>query len=79
MSNSHRNPAARQPDIIAGMATTGLGYTCLPLNPTFWVITITSGDHTPNSGNYSTFNQLFPPGHYYQGWADLLAGRTFTI
>ncbi len=60
-------------DIIAGMATTGLGYNfaSAPLNPTFWVYyDYASGDHTPNSGNYSTFNQLFPFGHYYLGWAD---------
>ena len=62
-------------DIIAGMATAGVGYNfeCAPLNPTFWVYyDYASGDHTPNSGNYSTFNQLFPFGHYYLGWADLV-------
>lgn len=62
-------------DIIAGMATVGAGYNfCdVPMNPTFWVYyDYASGDHTPNSGNFSTFNQLSPFGHYYLGWADLI-------
>lgn len=62
-------------DILAGMATAGLGYarTDWPLSPTFWVYyDFASGDRTPNSGDYNTFNQLFPFGHYYMGWIDLV-------
>lgn len=61
--------------IIAGMATAGAGYHFenLPMNPTFWLYyDYASGDSSPNSGNYTTFNQLFPFGHYYLGWADLV-------
>jgi hypothetical protein len=61
--------------VLAGMATTGLGYHFkdTPLNPTVWAYyDYASGDGTPNSGHQSTFNQLFPFGHYYLGWADLV-------
>jgi hypothetical protein len=60
-------------DIFAGMATTGLGYHFkdAELNPTVWVYyDYASGDRNPNTGTYSTFNQLFPFGHYYLGWLD---------
>lgn len=63
-------------DVIAGMLTTGLGmnFKKAPLNPTFWVYyDYASGDDSPNAGNnFTTFNQLFPFGHYYLGWADLV-------
>lgn len=62
--------------IFAGMATAGAGYhfECAPMNPTFWLYyDYASGDRNPNNGNYHTFNQLFPFGHYYMGWADLVA------
>lgn len=61
--------------IVAGMATAGAGYHFdqLPMNPTFWLYyDYASGDSSPNSGNYNTFNQLYPFGHYYLGWADLV-------
>lgn len=61
--------------IFAGMATAGAGYHFenLPMNPTIWLFyDYASGDSSPNSGNYNTFNQLFPFGHYYLGWADLI-------
>jgi hypothetical protein len=61
--------------IHAGAATAGLGYNWAkgPMNPTVWAYyDWASGDHSPNSGNYSTFNQLFPFGHYYFGWLDLV-------
>lgn len=61
--------------ILAGMATVGAGYhfSKLPLNPTFWVYyDYATGDSSPNEGTYTTFNQLFPFGHYYLGWADLV-------
>jgi len=62
-------------DVIAGMFTAGGGYHFdeAPLNPTFWVYyDFASGDANPNSGRNTTFNQLFPFGHYYLGWADLV-------
>lgn len=62
-------------NIVASMATAGAGYHFdqLPMNPTFWIYyDYASGDSNPNSGNYNTFNQLFPFGHYYLGWADLV-------
>jgi hypothetical protein len=61
--------------ITAGAATAGLGYNAknLPMNPTVWgYYDWASGDHSPNSGSYTTFNQLFPFGHYYFGWLDLI-------
>jgi hypothetical protein len=43
-------------------------------NPTFWAYyDYASGDNSPNSGTFTTFNQLFPFGHYYLGWADVIA------
>ncbi len=61
--------------IVAGMATVGVGYarTDWVWSPTFWVYyDFASGDRTPNSGQFNTFNQLFPFGHYYLGWIDLV-------
>lgn len=60
-------------DVVAGMYTGGLGYHWVdrPWNPTFWAYyNFTSGDDDPNSGNYTTFNQMFPFVQYYQGWVD---------
>lgn len=62
-------------DIFAGAGTVGGGYNFkdAPLNPTFWLYyDFASGDRSPNSGSFNTFNQLFPFGHYYFGWADLV-------
>ncbi len=62
--------------VVAGMATAGLGYHFkdAPLNPTFWAYyDYASGDSSPNVGTAHTFNQLFPFGHYYLGWADQVA------
>lgn len=59
--------------LTAGMATTGLGYhwSDRKWNPTCWLYyDFASGSANPNAGRYSTFNQLFPFGHYYLGWAD---------
>src|SRR5205823_4429950 len=61
--------------IRAGAATAGAGYNAknLPMNPTIWAYyDWASGDHSPNSGNYNTFNQLYPFGHYYFGFLDLI-------
>jgi hypothetical protein len=62
-------------NILAGAGTAGLGWhfkdRCL--NPTVWgYIDYASGDTTPNNGHSNTFNQLFPFGHYYLGWLDLV-------
>jgi hypothetical protein len=60
-------------DIVAGMATVGGGYNfaAAPMNPTVWLYyDYASGSRNPNSGTDTTFNQLFPFGHYYFGFAD---------
>jgi hypothetical protein len=64
--------------IMAGAATAGLGYHFDPCcwNPTFWVYyDYASGDGDPAGGDFHTFNQLFPFGHYYLGWLDLVGRR----
>ncbi|MBI3823148.1 MAG: alginate export family protein [Planctomycetes bacterium] len=61
--------------ITAGSASAGLGYNAknLPMNPTAWIYyDWASGDGSPNAGDYNTFNQLFPLGHHYFGWLDLV-------
>jgi hypothetical protein len=62
-------------DRFAGMATAGLGYHPKDMvwNPTFWAYyDYASGSNNPNVGTDNTFNQLFPFGHYYLGWADVV-------
>jgi hypothetical protein len=62
-------------DLIAGMATAGYGYRFAraPMSPTWWVYyDWASGDSDPAAGRSTTFNQLYPFGHYYLGWADLV-------
>lgn len=62
-------------DLFAGMATAGLGYHPKDTlwNPTLWAYyDYASGDSTPNTGTFNTFNQLFPFGHHYFGWADVV-------
>lgn len=59
--------------LVGGMATTGLGYhwSKRKWNPTAWLYyDYASGSANPGAGRYATFNQLFPFGHYYLGWAD---------
>jgi hypothetical protein len=62
--------------ISAGAATGGLGYrfSALPYNPTLWTyIDYASGDPHPGQGDeHETFNQLFPFGHLYFGYLDLV-------
>lgn len=65
----------RDKSIAAGAFATGLGYNFadLPWNPTVWAYyDLASGDNSPNLGDYNTFNQLFPFGHYYFGALDLV-------
>ena len=63
-------------DLLAGAVTVGGGYQFaeLPMNPQWWVyFDFASGDSTPGFGDdRSTFNQLFPFGHYYFGYLDLV-------
>ena len=61
--------------IVAGSVTAGAGYNFAeqPLNPTVWVYyDYATGDRSPNAGNFNTFNQHFPFGHYYMGYLDLV-------
>jgi hypothetical protein len=62
--------------ILAKAFTTGVGwkFKCLPWDPQAWVYyDYASGDPDPgNSQTRRTFNQLFPFGHYYLGWLDLV-------
>ena len=62
-------------DLLAGMATAGVGrnFKNACWSPTVWVYyDYASGDSDPTSGDAHTFNQLFPFGHYYLGWMDLV-------
>ncbi len=62
-------------DVVAGMATAGVGrrFANVWSTPTVWLYyDYASGDSDPNSGTSNTFNQLFPFGHYYMGWIDLV-------
>ena len=62
-------------DLVAGMATAGVGRHMKQLwgTPTGWLYyDYASGDADPSDGTSHTFNQLYPFGHYYMGWADLV-------
>ncbi len=62
-------------EAVSGMATVGGGYHWedFAWNPTSWIYyDYASGDPRPESGQSHTFNQLFPFGHYYLGWIDLV-------
>ena len=66
-------------DLSAGMATGGLGwaFTDLPMQPQFWAY-YDWASGSPNlggTGEFSTFNQLFPFGHYYFGFLDEVGRR----
>lgn len=53
----------------------GLGwhFPDLPADPSIWFYNeYASGTHNPGSGEDHTFNQLFPFGHYYYGWLDIV-------
>ncbi len=59
----------------AFMTTAGLGYNWSngPMNPTFWAYyDWASGDANPNTGDYNTFNPLFPFERYYLGFTDIV-------
>lgn len=62
-------------NVVAGMVSAGLGYNFkdLPWSPTIWgYYDYSTGDGSPGSGNLNTFNTLYPFGHYYQGWVDIV-------
>ncbi len=64
-----------QQDVLAGAVSTGLGYhfANAPMSPVVWAYyDYASGDHNVNHGRFTTFNQLYPFGHYYLGWLDLV-------
>ena len=60
-------------DVSAFAVASGAGYHFKgqPMNPQFWLrYDFASGDSKSNDNRYNTFNQLFPFGNYYLGWAD---------
>ncbi|MBI3837778.1 MAG: alginate export family protein [Planctomycetia bacterium] len=60
----------------AGAVTTGAGYRFkdVKMTPQFWIYyDFASGDSQPRQGGkFGTFNQLYPFGHYYFGYLDLV-------
>ncbi|MBX7106800.1 MAG: alginate export family protein [Gemmataceae bacterium] len=62
--------------LVAGSTTAGLGYHWKdrPMNPQAWVYyDWASGEsHPGQGGTRNTFQQLFPFGHYYFGYLDLI-------
>lgn len=66
-------------DLFAQAATAGVGYQFadLPMNPQCWIYyDWASGEDTPGiGGQRGTFNQLFPFGHYYFGFLDVVGRR----
>jgi hypothetical protein len=59
----------------AGMTVTGIGYeyTQARTKPRLWLYyDWASGDANPSNGVHGTFNQLFPWGHRYFGFMDLV-------
>src|SRR5262249_12087927 len=60
----------------AAAYTTALGWNFakLPMTPQLWVSwDFASGDHNPGTTDtHGTFNQLFPFGHYYFGYIDVV-------
>lgn len=65
--------------LLAGATTTALGYHAkdAPGSPTAWIgYDWASGDGSPGQGSrQTTFEQLFPFGHYYLGWIDVVGRR----
>jgi hypothetical protein len=68
-------------NISAGSFTGGLGYQLAdwPADPQIWMYyDVASGNQHPGSGDYGTFNQLFPFGHYYFGYLDLVGRQNIS-
>ena len=61
-------------DVSAFAVATGVGYDFqMPLNPILWLrYDFASGDSNSQDGRSNTFNHLFPFGHYYLGYIDLI-------
>ena len=62
-------------DLLAGACTASVGrhFKGACWSPTLWCCyDYASGDSNPNAGDAHTFNQLYPFGHYYLGWIDLV-------
>jgi len=62
----------------AGFFTGGLGYVLANLNfrPEFWFyFDYASGSRSPEANDFATFNPLFPLGHKYLGYLDLVGRR----
>lgn len=59
---------------LAGAYTTALGYefTKLPAIPQFWLEYDYASGGSGEGGTHHTFNQLFPFGHYYFGYVDIV-------
>jgi hypothetical protein len=55
-------------------ASAGWNFSKLPMTPQFWAAyDFAAGDHHPGATDtHGTFNQLFPFGHYYFGFLDLV-------
>jgi hypothetical protein len=67
--------------IFASATTAGIGWNFknMALNPTMWIYydyasgtAYVPGTATPVGGEFNTFNQLFPFGHYYGGFLDFV-------
>jgi hypothetical protein len=68
-------PVVATLDQSAGYFTIGGGrkLTGLPWKPVVWLYyDWASGDRDPDDGRRGTFNQLFPFGHMYLGWMDIV-------
>lgn len=63
--------------LMAAASTTGIGYNFknVETTPQIWAYyDFASGDAQPGvGGQFGTFNQLYPFGHYYLGYLDLVA------
>ncbi len=69
-------------EISAGAFTTALGYNFadVPFTPQIWFsYDYASGDHNPGTTDtHGTFNQLFPFGHYYFGFIDVVGRQNIS-
>lgn len=62
-------------DLLAGAytASAGRSFQDALWSPTFWLCyDYASGDSNPGVGDAGTFNQIYPFGHFYLGWIDLV-------
>ncbi|MBA2435044.1 MAG: alginate export family protein [Chthoniobacterales bacterium] len=74
VENAYQFGSVGSGDVSAWMLATEAGYTCknAPLAPRLWLgFDYASGDDGAG-GDVGTFNQLFPLGHAYFGYADVI-------